>query len=313
VLYVNGAPVDQAMGIWVDAGQSVSCSFAFVFTSIGSQQVQVRLEHIVPGDYDDRNNDSPVHTIDITPPVFSWYAYAYEGTNSRFSEFMNDWQTLDGTRGEKAENSYSSFQQTQYATLSASGYLGLSFPLHQLRISMSSGGSVIAQSEGSDVAPSWQYGDASDGSACLATGNDGAFFSLCSDWHQVNGQTARFTSVQYWKDASAATYFSHNYYHYWDPNANPPEGVYVSDETGSYSTGVPSIWRGEDITFSVTVEAADRTFSVAPVVALQPFDYSYDTGRYCWDYTFENAPGRSCARNAESGTGRTGVIFGTTP
>ena len=49
VLSVDDRPVDRAEGIWVDAGDTVSCAFARAFTSGGLHQFQVDVTDVNPG------------------------------------------------------------------------------------------------------------------------------------------------------------------------------------------------------------------------------------------------------------------------
>jgi hypothetical protein len=46
VLIVDGVAVDRAAGIWVDAGDAVSCAFVHVFATVGSHGVTVRVEGV---------------------------------------------------------------------------------------------------------------------------------------------------------------------------------------------------------------------------------------------------------------------------
>ena len=56
VLLVDGAQVDVAPGIWVDAGGSATCRFTTSFNSGGLHTITVRAQNVKPGDYDDSNN-----------------------------------------------------------------------------------------------------------------------------------------------------------------------------------------------------------------------------------------------------------------
>src|SRR5438105_1634550 len=56
VLLVDGAQVDVAPGIWVDASGSAVCRFTTSFASGGLHTIQVVAQNVKPGDYDDSNN-----------------------------------------------------------------------------------------------------------------------------------------------------------------------------------------------------------------------------------------------------------------
>jgi hypothetical protein len=64
VLSVNGMDADRADNIWVDAGGTVTCTFAPNFTSAGEKNFAVRVENVRPSD-DDTSNDSAAGSTTI--------------------------------------------------------------------------------------------------------------------------------------------------------------------------------------------------------------------------------------------------------
>lgn len=58
LLLANGAEVDRANGIWVDANGTVTCQFEHTFDAAGTQQIAVTLAGVEPGDYDLANNSA---------------------------------------------------------------------------------------------------------------------------------------------------------------------------------------------------------------------------------------------------------------
>ena len=67
VLSVNGAPVDSATGIWVDAGGVVSCAFAHTFSTAGTYAVQVAATNVSPSDWDSSNNSASTSITIVDP------------------------------------------------------------------------------------------------------------------------------------------------------------------------------------------------------------------------------------------------------
>jgi hypothetical protein len=67
VLSVDGAEVDRAAGIWVDANGVVSCTFAHTFKNAGTYSVQVAATNVSPADWDMANNAAST-TITILDP-----------------------------------------------------------------------------------------------------------------------------------------------------------------------------------------------------------------------------------------------------
>ena len=56
VLFVDDAEVDRSNGIWVDAGDEVSCAFTHAFSTSGVRDLRVVLANVRPGDWDVSNN-----------------------------------------------------------------------------------------------------------------------------------------------------------------------------------------------------------------------------------------------------------------
>ena len=91
-LFVDGTQVDNALGIWVDAGDAVSCAFAYTFRSTGTHTVAVLAGNVVPGDWDTANN-SASNNIEIVLPIvnLNWYSSAY--TNDQGYDVRNGTRT----------------------------------------------------------------------------------------------------------------------------------------------------------------------------------------------------------------------------
>jgi hypothetical protein len=75
-LLANGAEVDRAEGIWVDAGGTVDCMFSYAFESDGDFSLQVAVDAVNPGDWDDANNVSEPVSTHIYSEAQSVYASA---------------------------------------------------------------------------------------------------------------------------------------------------------------------------------------------------------------------------------------------
>jgi len=98
VLAIDGNNVDQMNNVWVDAGGSVSCVFAYTFNAPGNHTIQVTAANVVPGDWDTSNNSSS-GTINITNPTSAETASAsFEDDNGGFplSRITTSKQWLNG-------------------------------------------------------------------------------------------------------------------------------------------------------------------------------------------------------------------------
>lgn len=95
VLLVNGTPVDQATGIWVDADGLVTCQFSYVFEAAGEYTVAIAAMNVVPGDWDLTNNSASRSITIVTPGTPIAYgqisvndeAYTYEDTRVRTGDY----------------------------------------------------------------------------------------------------------------------------------------------------------------------------------------------------------------------------------
>jgi len=103
VLLVDGIAVDRANGIWVDAGDAVSCAFMHAFTTTGSHAVTVRVEGVAPGDWDTANNEARGTIVIVDPSVAPrfWQFYAYQ------SDFSQIGETNTFTRSPLSSSGYS--------------------------------------------------------------------------------------------------------------------------------------------------------------------------------------------------------------
>ena len=73
MLYVDRAEVDSAPGVWVDAGDAVTCTFTPLLTTVGTHQVEVKVADVAPGDYDPSNN-AAAGVVEVLPGASLNYA-----------------------------------------------------------------------------------------------------------------------------------------------------------------------------------------------------------------------------------------------
>ena len=128
VLAVDGNNVDQMNNVWVDAGGSVSCVFAYTFSTTGSHSIQVTAANVVPGDWDTSNNSSS-GTINITNPVTAESSSAsFEDENGEFPliRVATSKEWLNGTLIVDTSSTIGKSGRTQLSntTFSSSGCAG---------------------------------------------------------------------------------------------------------------------------------------------------------------------------------------------
>lgn len=232
VLMVDGVDVDRAGGIWIDAGDAVSCAFVHVFGTTGSHGVAVRVEGVAPGDWDTGNNEASGTIAIVDPSVAprNWNIDALEFDYAQTNELNGYvrslqpptapgyWESTFGSNGS---------QRITSRHLSLSGYAApfVSFPLQSFRASFSTDGralqtaSLIGPVEPSEA---YAYADPTFAfrQACLfrmsdATAFDGGaagrlYVSVCSyEWSNDNAATwTRESSVYVRQYAGTVTYWS---------------------------------------------------------------------------------------------------------
>jgi hypothetical protein len=90
-LLVDGVNVDTAENIWVDAGDSVTCSFSTVFPSIGTKQIEVVVDSRGLNEWDNQNNSATASIV--IEPVIGFTATASQNTDDYeyTSTFETSW------------------------------------------------------------------------------------------------------------------------------------------------------------------------------------------------------------------------------
>lgn len=99
-LYIDGALVDHASNVYVDAGGSVSVMFSYKFTGTGTHSIQVTAANVTPADWDTSNNSASA-SISVVSPTNLPHYYASFGSETggfpyqyQFSEQIASGSTL---------------------------------------------------------------------------------------------------------------------------------------------------------------------------------------------------------------------------
>lgn len=284
VLYVDGAEADRARGIWVDAGDAVSCAFTYAFTSPGYHRVLVEAAGASPADFDPGNNVAGA-TVLATPNAFHYTAVAedyvettVQGENSR--------TTYD--RGATIEQQWTTRgrRSVQSGGLYALIRHGMSLDAMHVRVSQSTNGGVVH-------AGGWP--DATEGypllaslPQCASEWSEGAMLYLCT----VGGADVGVTLVQYLRSTSNVTYFGLRYLRTWFPGA--PENVYAEDSYGNDTQGASQIVMGADYSFAVELADGGQTYrlnATVPLGAPQTSTWTWfpPTGTRCSTQYFSDA------------------------
>jgi hypothetical protein len=322
VLSVDGAEVDRANGIWVDAGRSVSCVFMHTFNALGAKQLTVGLANVWPGDYDDANNQASTTIQIVAPPStndFNWWGLVTGATDYHYSD-QNDgyWYYTNTTDHTEWSNQHTWTRDNVRNTDvngSAVGSIGAPF---SVEFTDRMDGTVLHQMTFDPVfdQPSFFDGDfiyngqqihEHGGCAYLAQTEDHtingvlnrfwvATVSVCTGAYSGTGALPNWDYTQFEATTSAAdvSYYSNEYSH---TVYDGVESTYAYNADVAYAYGNPAF--GSEYSFSLSLVGPNGTkrgsgaipIVATPVVVNQPYscgDYTYGTlfEHYCGGYEY---------------------------
>ncbi len=298
VLGVDGQEVDHADGIWVDAGGTVSCRFAYRFPASGVHAIAVRAANVVPGDWDTTNN-TVTGSIGIVTPVpveysasasdvrthdesagWSWWNQTY------WQQYWWYWWWGNGgysTWTYASDSTYDYRTDARYQSAQFDTWFGrgVSFPLTKAVVTETSDGAPVSQTDFSGQPADFVSGTES----CVQSWNGSLAVYLCSD--STSGQT----HVHAQRGAGDVTYHSFNYYAWYESwtscwwgwwgwggcSSGSYGGSWSSnyDATSSQGTFVPM---GSSYAYGLSLTDGDLVYApVSASVGLTPFSSEWGT------------------------------------
>jgi hypothetical protein len=261
VLYVNGQQVDSALGIWVDAGDAVTCAFTYRFLTPGTKTVEVKVNGVGgPGTV---SVDTDTATFDVVNPVETTFTASVEDKSVANTTILDyTWVRLDGGHKEYS-NTEITTTRTQAVSLQGTLTRSASFPLTSVDLVLESS-AIQWEVEHWTSLPS--IPDAS-GQACTnqQMPDEGAMFYLCNN---LLGAGATFG---YSRFAGSVTYHSHGFSNTFDgPTATSDNYTWNDTYPLSVSGGQIRPF-GSQVKLTLTVRDAVGTWNVAPVVNMTPY------------------------------------------
>jgi len=278
VLSVDGAQVDQAQGIWVDAGGNVACSFTTAFASLGIKHVTVTVGNVVPGDWDTANNVAQT-TIEIVDPIVKLHT-----TGSASNTTWNDRGTETYSYNDYWWYNYSESSTTNWDNNNHTSDLwidGYSFdhqvqlPVQQFAAGLTVDGAQTFAADNTTLqfAPPQGSGDWS----CQYTFGGGSDGNICSG--------PGYTAVYFHHYSEQVTYYSVNYDNYCEWY-----GCYTSSWVSNYTTsnGVTPVNIGnagstDVLSIGLTDSAGTQFKGTTTPAVVQPVNYS-NAYNYCYGY-----------------------------
>jgi hypothetical protein len=328
VLKVDGVVADHADGIWVDAGDAVTCEFRQTFTTLGTKQLSVELTNVVPGDYDSSNN-SKTASIDIvnpTVPVAVWYSYSAGDTtydaitntqdHQQFDAFDPAWQSwvVDN------DNNVRVHQHDLYYQADLNAAMALTFPV-TMQSSVTVDGAEVLVTPSFTVEANSSYSSDWYSSTCGEAYESTRWFRVCKYHYDFGGgSTYDYTNMSTSVRGGSVTFDGWNV----STTRYPDTGdVYVYEYnygpfTQDYNDPLyplPDSLGNNLVIRATATDATDRRFEVEAAVQLYEFptntqswdnpctsyEYTYDYGRYS---------GHACSHTDAINAGKTGSAFG---
>lgn len=253
-LFVGGESVDFADGMWIDAGDAVTCALTWNFPVPGTYPIEVRVRMLNGDEWEPADNvdTASIQVLGARPGFHTLASYS-QGTTVDSSTARYAWRdTQTGRSGEDFAERYEA-SSNQFAYADGVMPLHITEPV-DLRVSMSTGGQVVHAAEwtrlGADTPWGW----------CTDLWDGRTMFWLCTGGGAIQGSTT-FT---YYLSATSVTYHSRGYSKVWDELAGT-EDVYHWNESSGWDQTVPV---GDDWTFSINLRTASAEYDGSRSLAL---------------------------------------------
>ncbi|HEY0016246.1 MAG TPA: hypothetical protein VGC13_08000 [Longimicrobium sp.] len=291
MLLVNGMIEDFAFGVWVDAGDAVTCAFTYAF-SPGTHNVQVEVGNVSPGDWDDANNRSEVMHVEAVggPTRFSYDAHVSSSQSQSYWKDEYRWHNpVTQVRGENLSEHDEAIIE-EFASMSGWIPRAVSGEF-LLEVSQATGGRVVH----TDSWTAW-------GQGCTLRSSGGVAFYLCS----FGSSGWADTWFKYTRNAGSVTYHSRSYYREWDEGTGEDLYYYHDNESSEQDFG-PLAGFGDDYAFHVRVTDGDVVLTADSEFPLVPYEESRDD-TYCsgWTDPWDGFTSEWCSVIRQSTRGRSG-------
>jgi hypothetical protein len=296
-LYANGVQVDWSQGIWVDAGDVVTCVFTHIIRSAGSVRLEVRLGDSYRSPYDDNFDDNVGEvTVEsfVTNEIF-YLVSASEITMRDSSVNYERWRI--GQSGD--EHWTNRVQSARMQTVRLNAWMPREVSPDQLSMEITEtvGGGTVART----FLPT-PYFELYGGIRCGQLWDErtwGAVFLCTSPWDGGS------TSFSYERHAGSATYHSYHYSRYWY-GMDSQEYFYTENEAYGWGGEIPLF--GDQLSMRIRLYDGEQVFTADPVVPLHATEREGTSPLRCytyedpwWDYSRETCSGGTSWSRTVSG------------
>jgi len=289
MLSIDGALADQARGIWIAAGQTVSCAFQARLNAVGAHKVTVYITGVSPTDWDGNSSGSSASTsvMVVSPEAALSYSASFQAQDlETYSHAKNS--STDGSfvDEQKTSGTNQSRQLSMTAWTTANTF---AFPVRVRSALIADGASVFDYSNDIALQPS----ESSPTEDCGVLIDGGYYLSVCN----VRWGTPRSEVILSSLDGRV-TYFGSRMYTFDGEDGyveNPPVDTRIGLGAYAVTSSVQPIIELRD--------ATGLTFAARPTMSLQssPVNDSWN-GCFLNQYNQINY----CSDGWTKGTMRTG-------
>lgn len=303
-LFVDGAQVDQADHIWVDAKGVVSCSFAYQFANPGKHNVTVKTQRVLPGLYDSSNSKGMSGQITVTNPSASltYTATAFEQTSVSTSIYDDYYSATSTTPDRELVNSFTTSMQGRFFSGQINAAINL--PLKKVSYADASDGVALNSQSYANLSPSFTgaSGNPAYPTLSILSGADAASGGQIQLFRYTNDTTgAGLTLVSVFYSAGDVTYVSKQYC----------QSTAFNCVSGSYSTNTPfsstpRVKLGSTYTADLVLDDG-TSYSAHPSLSLSPRTIAGGAPANCYPQNFGmGSMGKSCSLFSYSSSIRDG-------
>jgi hypothetical protein len=252
-LYIDGQWADHAYGVWVDAGDAVTCAMSWSPATPASRSVEVRVRNLEIGEWEPADNVGTA-TVEVVAgnPTFRAYALFRQVISVDSALFHQRWSnSRTGLAGEERSDFYSRVVD-QWGRLD--GWMpGEISSEVGVRVSMSTDGRVLHSAEWPEAGSYGPWG------WCTSRWDGPAVFTLCA--------RGGATTFEYNVTGGAVTYHSLEYSRIWDQLTG--EDQYFYHWTSGYAWD-ERMEIGSDMTFDVRLDTGEDEHVVTRTLQLVP-------------------------------------------
>jgi hypothetical protein len=286
MLSIDGQLVDQARGIWVDAGQTVSCAFQTKLNEVGSHQVSVYVTGVSPLDWDPSDNSASTSVEILSPEKPLDYSASFKAEDydyySHSKKSSSDGSFLDETKINGTRKNRSVSMKSMSTEMFA-------FPVRVRSAILSDGASVYDYTRDIDV----QASESTPTADCGTLMEDGYYLSVCNMRDGTPHSEVTLSSF-----GGRVTYLSSRFY-----QVDGADG-YVINTSSDTPSGLGAYAVGSSIQSLVEVrDARGMLFAARPTMSLQatPINTQYNSCTFS-----RSSQLTTCSDGTSTGTARNG-------